>query len=546
VELSPTTAAAYTPPPLALLPSKFQDYVYAAAKSLNVDVSYILLPLLSSLGAAIGNTRSIILKAGFVQPPTIWGAIIGRSGARKSPALEAGCFSVMAHERGLMQQNRQACEQYENELEEWQSEKPRTRGPKPERPETQTCVMDDLTIEALADVLMTNPRGVLTRKDELAHLFGSFDQYKNHAKGSDVSRWLSLHTGVFVAVDRRTDDRHYRIFQPRVCITGGIQPKVLRRALTEDFFERGLPARFLFAWPSFRQDKWSEATIPDDICAAVLNLFEKLWLLQPDCDEHNRPSPKLLSLDGDAKAVFVNFYNECGTTSVEAGEHEEAAWCKLTGYGARLALVGQLTRNPAAAIVSGEVMDAACELARWFGNEAVRIYTELAETREQREQRELCEWIERRGGTATLRDTITYYWLLKNQADKAQQMYDQLVKTGRGKWEEVKASGRGRRTRVFRLLRTSASAKIGSPRGKTQNCADAEAPSVREITPSIEPEGVSVALLITRQMETELLRRGLTQAEINKLTPQQAHEILVAAAVPVAPIVGDEFGVGRL
>src|SRR5438093_4047392 len=151
----------------------------------------------------------------------------------------------MAHERGLMKQNRQAYEQYENELEEWESKKPRARGLKPDSPAILTCVMDDLTIEALADVLISNPRGVLTRKDELAHLFGSFDQYKSHAKGSDISRWLSLHTGVFLAVDRRTDNRHYRIWQPRVCITGGIQPKVLRRALTEDFFERGLPARFL-------------------------------------------------------------------------------------------------------------------------------------------------------------------------------------------------------------------------------------------------------------------------------------------------------------
>ena len=242
VELVPATMP-YVSPPLALLPSQLQEYVTAAAESLNVDVSFILLPLLSSLGTAIGNSRSIILKRGFIQPPNIWSAIIGRSGARKSPALEAGCFGVMEQERGLMRQNSQAREQYENELEEWQSKKPKERGLKPEPPAIGTCVMDDLTIEVLTDVLIANPRGVLIRKDELAHLFGSFDQYKSHAKGSDVSRWLSLHTGVFIAVDRRTDNRHHRIWQPRVCITGGIQPKVLRRALTEDFFERGLPAR---------------------------------------------------------------------------------------------------------------------------------------------------------------------------------------------------------------------------------------------------------------------------------------------------------------
>jgi len=34
-----------------LLPSVLQEYVIAAAESLNVDVAFILLPLLSSLGA---------------------------------------------------------------------------------------------------------------------------------------------------------------------------------------------------------------------------------------------------------------------------------------------------------------------------------------------------------------------------------------------------------------------------------------------------------------------------------------------------------------
>src|SRR5439155_13051621 len=117
------------------------------------------------------------------------------------------------------------------------------------------------------------------------------------------------------------------------------------------------------------------------------------------------------------------------------------------------------------------------DLARWSGNEAVRIYAELAETPWQREARELCEFVERRGGTATLRDTITYYWPLKNQSEKAQQVFDQLVKSARGRWEDVKPSGRGRPTQIFRLLHTSASAKIPELRGKTANCADAEASS---------------------------------------------------------------------
>jgi hypothetical protein len=406
---------------------------------------------------------------------------------RKSPALQTGCSGVMEQEQELMGQNKHAREKYENELAEWQSKQPKAGGLKPEQPAVLTCVADDLTIEALSDLLVANPRGVLIHKDELSHWLASFDQYKSHAKGSDVSRWLSLHTGAFLAVDRRSDHRHHRIWRPRVCITGGIQPKVLRRALTEDFFERGLPARFLFAYPPFQQDRWSEATVGDDLCKATLDLFEELWLLQPEHDENGHPKPSLLRLDNEAKTVFTRFYDECGAAAVEAGEHEEAAWSKLTSYAARLALVGQLARNPQAEVVTGDVMQAACELARWFGNEAVRIYAELAETQEQREQREFCEFIERRGGTVRVRDVITYYRPLKNQREKAEQQLNALVKAGRGQWEPVPTTPRGGQpTRKFRLLHTSASAGPYKLRGKAEGCADADAPNSREITPPRE------------------------------------------------------------
>jgi len=409
------TVSPYAPPPLDLLPVELQEYTLAAAESINVDPAFILLPLLSSIAIAIGNSRSILLKRGFLQPSVIWTAIIGRSGSRKSPSEQEGSFAVMEHERELMRQNKEAAEIYAEELAEWESRRGRGRGRKPEKPSFFTCTCDDLTIEVLADILVTNPRGILVRKDELSHLFASFDQYKN-AKGSDVSRWLSLHTGVALAVDRRTDLRHYRIINPRVNISGGIQPKILRRALTPEFFERGLPARFIPAFPPFRQDRWSEATVSDKLRADVLKLFEQLWLLQPTTDGF----PQLLTLNDDAKERYVDFFNECGESALEAGEHEEAAWGKLSGYGGRFALISELTHNPQAEVVTSASMEAACEFAIWSGNESKRIYATLAETREQREQRELIEFIQRRGGAVTVRDVMQGYWPLKNQKDEAE------------------------------------------------------------------------------------------------------------------------------
>jgi hypothetical protein len=41
--------------------------------------------------------------------------------------------------------------------------------------------------------------------------------------------------------------------------------------------------------------------------------------------------------------------------------------------------------------------------------------------------------------------------------------------------------------------------------------------------------------MLTRQMEVDLRRRGFTQAEINRMTPQQANNILAGEAPENAP-----------
>ena len=135
----------YVSPPLALLPAVLQDYIHAAAESLTVDVAYILLPKLSSIASAIGNSRSIVLKPDYIEPPVIWTGIIGNISSRKSPSIQSGCFAISLHERELVRQNEQAKEQFADELAQWEAAKKALRGAKPELPVIATCKMDDLT-----------------------------------------------------------------------------------------------------------------------------------------------------------------------------------------------------------------------------------------------------------------------------------------------------------------------------------------------------------------------------------------------------------------
>jgi hypothetical protein len=498
----PPPPAPYVPPPLDLLPQVLRDYVQAAAASLDVSETYVFQPLLPALAAHIGNSRSILLKAGYVEPSVIWSGIIGPSGSLKSPAIAAGCLASMELERELRRQNNEANEIYEDEIADWEIANKKLRGPKPEKPGLLRHVTDDLTIEVLADLLTANPRGLLIRKDELSQWFASFDQYRS-GKGSDVGRWLSLHTGVFFAVDRRSDNRHYTIFDPRVSINGGIQPKTLRRVLTEDFFERGLPARFLFAYPpADRPHQWTEATVPEKLITEVLQLFERLWLLAPRQD-NGHAIPEMIALAPEAKELFVTFYNATFRTARVSDEREEAAWAKLPGQAARLALVGQLAHDPAATTISGEVMQAACKLAEWFGHEAARIYGELSESEQARERRELVEFIRKRGGSVTVRDIMQLFRPLKNNRDEAERQLTALVRAKHGEWIETKGK-RGPSTREFQLLQVSTSTGFKISPSIASKPVDVDSPNSRKITPSREPD-TSAETLVRDESEVARL-----------------------------------------
>jgi hypothetical protein len=462
----------YAQPPLELLPQELRRYIHAGARTFDVDASFFLLPVLASLAAAIGNARSIRLKDDYIEPSVIWTAVIAPTGEGKSPVLKETTTPMRVREGELIRNNKERELSYAHQYAAWEGKKKSERGPPPEKPPLLTCLMDDATIEAVAKRVNDNPRGVLLAKDELSHWFESFDQYHDRA-GADVSRWLSIWTGNFFALDRVTGGRSYRIPNPRLSIASCVVPEVFSKLLTRDFFVRGLPGRFIFSLATRNAPrKWSNEAISPELKVAVNDLFAQLFALQPQTNDAGEQSPKLLGLDREAALIFATFYDECARRAFESDLREASQWAKLSGYAARLALVGELAHDPNACDVSGPVMREACALARWFGNEAERIFGLLTETPPQRNRRTLLEFIERRGGRVTVRDVMQSYRRLKNQRDQAESELNALVNGGFGTWEKIYPEGAGRPTRVFRLLPVSTSTQFNDSLGKTPNSVD--------------------------------------------------------------------------
>jgi len=460
-------AREWRPFPTDILPEPVRSYVCKGARAIGCDESFIALPSLSALASAIGNTRRLQLKRGsWTEPSILWTAIVGESGTGKSPALELALRSVRKRQRRSMIEHTEQMKAHEAEVARWEVEKAAWKkdgaeGDPPEAPERPVCARtwcDDVTTEALVMKLQENPRGLLMARNELSAWF-DFDRYSGGRGGGDAAKWIEVYDGRALIVDRKTSDTEY-VPHASVSIAGGIQPAILQRCITERNRENGLLARLLFAMPPRRAKRWTEADLDELTESAVDSVFDALYALEPDLDDDDEPTPRLVRLSPGAKRAWIAFVNQHGAETFALVGDEAAAWSKLEAVAARVALVMHLVRV-AAGVERGmapDTLDEASvavgiEFAEWAGHEARRVYSFFDETDEQRERRELIEWIKSKGGSVTARDLSRGPRRYRRTGD-AEAALDALVAVGRGSWRWPPSSDAGGRpTKLFNLNR---------------------------------------------------------------------------------------------
>jgi len=230
--------------------------------------------------------------------------------------------------------------------------------------------------------------------------------------------------------------------------------------------ESGLAARLLLTCPPRRPKRWTDADIAPAAEAGLGRLLARLYDLQPGTGDDGQPCPVYVGLAADAKRLWVAFYDAHGQEQADLAGELAAAWSKLEGYAARLALIIHYARWAAddASLQDPDRIDAdsmrrAVTLAEWFKGEARRVYGVLAESDEQRERRQLVEWIQRKGGAVTGRE-LQQGRRGYGTATAAEAALDDLAKAGFGTWQDPTTTAKGGRpTRVFRLSTVSTSTK---------------------------------------------------------------------------------------
>jgi uncharacterized protein DUF3987 len=362
--------------PTGVLPPRVFLFVVEAAEALGVDRALVAGPCLATLAGCIGNRRRIVIKPGaWVEACVLWIATVMRSGGRKTPA------------NGLVLEHL-----YELEAGEIEKTAPMNESGEAEALEPRRLLVSDTTVEALLSVHARAPLGLLLHRDELAGWIRGFNQYKG-GKGSDAQTWTELHQGRPCIIDRKVSGT-LSVPRAAVSIVGGVQPELLREALSGEHLYDGVASRVLFVAPPEQPKRWTEKTVCDEVRAEWTGLLDELLALQPNEDG----TPIDLPMSARAREVWVRYYNEHAQREVKEHGPLRAAMSKLEATTARLALVIQLASDPQSIEVDFEAVEAGIKLSNWFEGQARRVYQEFEETQQEKDRWEVRDWIAKKGG----------------------------------------------------------------------------------------------------------------------------------------------------
>ena len=453
----------FIPFPSEALPGPLHEFVKQGAESHCCDESFFAMPLLAGLASAIGNSHSLLVKRGWSVPPIVWTVVLAESGSNKSAPFRAALRPVHQRQKALLQEFDREWTEYQKQFEVYQRDLAAFRKSKadgsdpPEEPEKPIClrvVVKDTTIEALGKQLAVNPRGVLSAADELSGWFAGFNRYKS-GRGSDESQWLEFFNAQTSIIDRASSPKPLVIDKASVCVTGTIQPEILRKHLTADHKASGLAARLLFAMPPRAKKRWTEDEIDEAIEDQVHDIFKRLFNLEMSVDENGSLSSNLVRLDSGAKQLFISYFNRHNREQEQLDGDLLAAYSKLEEYAARFALIIHCVRHAMGKVSKLNTLDAdsmtsGIMLCEWFKAEAKRVYSILSESVVVTENRQLLNWC------SVQKEPVTPYQAYRHQrslgnSEAAECLLQEFVDSGLGEWVQLSPSDDGGRpTRGFR------------------------------------------------------------------------------------------------
>lgn len=345
-----------------LLPDAFRPWIADIAERMQVPGEFVAVPAMVAAGSVIGNRLGICpeRRSDWRVVPNVWGLVIGRPGAMKSPCISQALAPLSAmegkarHEHGEMMKAWDAGE-VERELRADARKKtaraalsknPNASLPElgvidAEPPRLRRYVANDTSYQALGELLIDNPTGMLLYRDELVSLLRALDRDDaSEARGF----YLTGADGVAgYTFDRILRGKNLHIPAVTVAMLGSAQPGTIRAyaaaAIRGGRGDDGMIQRFgMLVWPDLSPDWQANDRWPDaEARATATRAFERLDSLtaqdvDAECDRFDTEARRpFLRFNEDAQAIFSDWRQEY-ETRLRSGERHPALESHVAKY----------------------------------------------------------------------------------------------------------------------------------------------------------------------------------------------------------------------
>jgi hypothetical protein len=364
-----------------LFPPSLAEALRTRCRYLPADAPSTALSFLTGLAGLVklGSEVIGIRAADFRVPLNLFTALVGKSGAKKSPlrklvvdqpAAPLALDLARAHSRAM---------------EDWSEQnKGLPKSDRTDPPEPVYVSISSTTVEALAQQLQRQEGkglGLLVNRDELSGLFGSLGAYKS-GRGDDEQFFLEAFDGGGLRILRVSTPGGGRSYEScSLSIYGTVQPGVLEQ-LVASGDDSGLWARFLFV-------PLPQKVVPLPEIETELEIEQAsaaAAALAQACSAVYRMPRISLELSPEARRAFTRYEGNAQQEAIRASIGAQSAlWGKAAGKVLRIAGLLHLLQlaapdGQASELITADTMERATALVDHINGWTLSLHADLAQS----------------------------------------------------------------------------------------------------------------------------------------------------------------------
>lgn len=391
-----------------MLPDSISGWVKDVCERIESPFDVGAVTALTLIGNLIGNKVGIRPKSkdDWTVVPNLWGMIIGKPSIKKTPVYSELYKALAKVEIEADAEYKKEMEDYEIEKTEYESQKQEIlksenkddlkKLNEPKEPIKRRYATSDGTIEAIAEIVKTNPSGLLITRDELSGFLKMMDK---QGKEGDRAFYLEGWNGTnSFSVDRIIRGSTY-IPKLTLGILGNIQPSIIRQYVYEavkggkadGFLQRFQLTIFVDAIEQKGIDRYPDIKQRDIFYNIIKSIAKADYFKGYQTDNFN--GDHFYRFSSDAQKMynkwFVSNAKETQEAFNEALEGHLSKYPKLTASLALIFHISDIATNPTSKFnndISDQNIQKAIRLVEVFKAHAESLYSTFEVEEQKRDE----------------------------------------------------------------------------------------------------------------------------------------------------------------